>query len=363
MPNRALFRLSSAALFRIFHPARQALLFELRGNETKMARKIRYGIIGFGTFAERAIAPAIRASVQSELVAIQKRSLAAAQEKAQKLGLLHAFDSAEALAAHPDVDAVFIVSANSCHAPDAIAAARAGKHVLVEKPMAATAAEAEAMIEACEKNGVRLMVGHMVRFSPLITRMKELIRSGVIGKVTFVRSEFIYDGRLSHRAWLVDRDIAGGGPIFDIGVHCLDTTRFLLDDDIVSVKSALEPNPTTERTESTAQLAIKFSKGTPAGIYCSYAAPIRRTFIEIIGEQGILSAENFSWSNNTLRLNVLLGANDKIVEKREEVIVVPNLYEKEVTLFSRCILDGTASPLPGEEGLKNQRVLDEAMKG
>ncbi len=327
-----------------------------------MARKIRYGIIGFGAFAERTIAPAIRASASSELVAIQKRSLAAAQEKAKILGIPFAFDAAEALAAHPDVDAVFIVSANSCHAPEAIAAAREGKHVLVEKPMAARVEEAEAMIEECKKNSVKLMVGHMVRLSPLVARMKELIRSDAIGTVTFVRSEFIYDGRISHRAWLVDRGIAGGGPIFDIGVHCLDTTRFLLDDDVVSVKSVLDPNPTAARTESTAQLALKFSKGTPAGIYCSYASPIRRTFIEVIGEQGILSAENFTWSNNTLRLNVLLGANDKIVEKREEVITVPNLYEKEISLFSQSILDDTAPPIPGEEGLKNQRVLEEALK-
>ncbi len=327
-----------------------------------MARRIRYGIIGFGGFAERTIAPAIRASAQSELVAIQKRSLSAAREKANTLAIPHAFDSAEALAAHPDVDAVFIVSANSCHGPETVAAAKAGKHVLVEKPMAAHVADAEAMIEACKKHNVKLMVGHMVRFSPLIARMKDLLRSDAIGKVTFVRSEFIYDGRLSRRSWLIDRNIAGGGPVFDIGVHCLDTIRFLLDDDVLSVKSVLEPNPTAARTESTAQLAVKFSNGMPAGIYCSYAAPLRRTFIEIIGEKGILSAENFTWSDKTLKLNVLLGANDKIVDKREEVITVPNLYEKEITLFSRCILDGTPSPIPGEEGLKNQRVLDEAIK-
>jgi 1,5-anhydro-D-fructose reductase (1,5-anhydro-D-mannitol-forming) len=207
------------------------------------------------------------------------------------------------------------------------------------------------------------MVAHMVRFSPLVLRMKELIQSGSIGKITFIKSEFIYDGRLSHRQWLVDPNVAGGGPIYDIGVHCLDTTRFLLDDEVISVKSQLDPTPSAVTTESTAQLALKFSRGTTAGIFCSYAAPIRRTFIEIIGEKGILSAENFSWSGNTLSLKVVFGENDRITESREETIVVPNLYEKEVTLFSECILNNTASPIPGEEGLKNQHVLDAAMKG
>lgn len=327
-----------------------------------MARKIRYGIIGFGAFAERTIASAIRESSNSELVAIQKRSLTVAKEKAQAFHITHAFDSVEALVQHPDVDAVFIVSANSQHAPATITAARSGKHVLVEKPMAMNAVEAETMIETCKKNNVKLMVGHMVRLSPLVLRMKELIQLGFIGKITFIKSEFIYDGRLSHRGWLIDRNIAGGGPIFDIGVHCLDTTRFLLDDEVVSVKSQLDPAPSLIRTESTAQLALKFSHGTTAGIFCSYAAPIRRTFIEIIGEKGILSAENFSWSDNKLSLKIVLSKNDKIIEEREEKIVIPNLYEKEVTLFSESILNNTPIYIPAEEGLKNQFVLDEAMK-
>jgi predicted dehydrogenase len=328
-----------------------------------MKKAVRYGIIGFGLFAERTIAPAIQASANSELVAIQKRSLAAAKEKARIFNVPLAFDSAEALVQHPDVDAVFIVSANSLHAPETITAARAGKHVLTEKPMAMNTAEAEMMIETCKKHQVKLMVAHMVRFSPLVLRMKELIQSGLIGKITFIKSEFIYDGRLSHRQWLVDPNVAGGGPVYDIGVHCLDTTRFLLEDEVISVKSQLDPTPSALTTESTAQLALKFSRGTTAGIFCSYAAPIRRTFIEIIGEKGILSAENFSWSGNTLSLKVVLGELDKITESRDETIVVPNLYEKEVTLFSECILNNTASPIPGEEGFINQRVLDAAMKG
>ena len=328
-----------------------------------MERKIRYGIIGFGEFAERTIAPAIRESYNSELVAIQKRSLATAKEKAQTYQIPHAFDSVETLSRCSDVDAVFIVSANSQHAPATLAAAQCGKHVLVEKPMAMNAAEAETMIEICRKNNVKLMIGHMVRLSPLVIRMRELIQSGIIGRVTFVKSEFIYNGRLSHRKWLVDRSIAGGGPIFDIGVHCLDTTRFILDDEVVSIKSQLDPAPSATVTESTAQLALKFSRGTIAGIICSYTSPIRRTSIEVIGEKGILSAENFSWSNNQLFLKVLLGENDRISETWEEKFVVPNLYEKEVSLFSESILNNTVSPYPGEEGLKNQLVLDGAMRG
>jgi D-xylose 1-dehydrogenase (NADP+, D-xylono-1,5-lactone-forming) len=327
-----------------------------------MKKEVRYGIIGFGAFAERTIAPAIQKSPNSKLMAIQKRSLVAAKEKAQEFNIPYAFDSVEELVQHSDVDAVFIVSVNSRHALETITAAQAGKHVLTEKPMAMNVAEAEKMIEVCRNNKVKFMVGHMVRFSPLVIRIKELMKSGVLGKITFVKSEFIYDGRLSHRQWLVDPNIAGGGPVFDIGVHCLDTARFLLDDEVISVKSQLDPTPSAVTTESTAQLALKFSRGTTAGIFCSYAAPVRRTFIEVLGDKGIVSAEGFSWSDTTLSLKVTLIENDKINEMREEKFVVPNLYEKEITLFSECILNNTASPIPGEEGLKNQRVLDAAMK-
>ncbi len=227
----------------------------------KTAKKIRYGIAGFGRFAERVIAPAIRVSPNSELVALQKRSLSEALAKAAEHGIPLAFASVADMVVHPDVDAVFLVSANSCHHPETLQAARAGKHVLVEKPMAMNVREAEEMIAVCARHNVKLSVGHMLRFSPLIRRMREVVGSGGLGTVHSVRADFIYDGRLSHRGWLYDRSVAGGGPVFDIGVHCLDTLRFILGDEVASVKSELDPWPTEQRTESTAHMLLRFHGG------------------------------------------------------------------------------------------------------
>jgi 1,5-anhydro-D-fructose reductase (1,5-anhydro-D-mannitol-forming) len=327
-----------------------------------MARKIRYGILGFGNFAERTIAPAIHASPNSELIAIQKRSLAAAEEKAHAFQIPLAFDSAETLVRHPDVDAVFVVSAVVEHAHDTIAAACAGKHVLTEKPMAMTAAEAEHMISTCHSNNVKLMVGQMVRLSPLIIRMKDILQSGLIGKVEYVKAEYMYDARLSLRRWMWNKKIAGGGASFDIGVHCLDTIRYLLGDEVISVKSQIAPPPTESSTEQTSLMALKFTQGTPASIYCSFVTSFRRSIIEIIGQEGVLSAESFTASGTTLPLKIVLGKNGMPSETREELVVIPNLYEKEVTLFSDSILNNSPVPIPGEEGLKNQRVLDEAIR-
>ena len=326
-------------------------------------KPIRYGIIGFGRFAEKAIAPAIRSAENSRLVAIQNRSLEAAREKADALSVPLAFADVREIVAHPEVDAVFIVSANSCHHAETIAAAGAGRHVLVEKPMALNAGEAEQMIETCVRSGVRLMVGHMVRLSPLVQRIRELVHSNILGSIVFARADYVYDGRLSQRRWLYDRAIAGGGPVFDIGVHCLDTLRYVLDDEVVSVKSELEPRPTKSTTEASAQLLLRFSRGTVGSIFCSYVAPVRTNIIELVGTEGVVSASDFTVGNVRLRLSITRRDAGPLGETHVEEIHVPNLYVEEVSQFSRCILEGTEPTLSGANGLANQRVLDLAMDG
>jgi predicted dehydrogenase len=256
---------------------------------------------------------------------------------------------------------VFIVSANSAHFPETVAAARAGKHVLVEKPMARNCAEAEEMIRVCSQHNVRLMVAHMIRFSPLARRIRDLVQSGVLGPVTFARAEFIYDARMSQRKWLYDPDVAGGGPIVDIGVHCLDTLRFVLADEAMEVQSTFHPVPDNVRVESTAQIALKFSRGTIGSIYCSYDSPIRRRSIEIIGTEGVVSAPDFTIGNQTVPLTISLGTDERAGASHIERIHVPNLYVEEITHFVECIVDGREPISPGANGLANQQVLDQAL--
>lgn len=326
-------------------------------------RTIRYGIIGFGLFAERAIAPAILASPNSTLVAIQKRSIAAAREKADQLSIPHAFSTAAELAACPDVDAVFIVSANVAHHDETITAARAGKHVLVEKPMAMNAIEAKHMVEECERNHVKLMVGQVVRFSPIVRRIRDLVQSGALGRIVTARADYFFNARLSKRKWLYDRELAGGGAVFDIGVHCLDTLSFILEDRVESVRAMLSPEPTTTTTEGSAVLGLKYSKGTMASITCSFEAPARHIGIEIIGTDGMAQASDFTLSSTRLALE--LTSRTETIDTRKETIAVevPNLYEDEVTAFSRCVLENIPSPIPGLDGWRNQMVLDIAIKG
>jgi 1,5-anhydro-D-fructose reductase (1,5-anhydro-D-mannitol-forming) len=325
--------------------------------------RIRYGIIGFGGFAEKAIAPAFQASANSELVAIQKRSAEEARVKAREFSIRLSFSRVEELVAHPDIDAVFIASANSLHHPQTLAAARAGKHVLVEKPMAMNVKECEEMIEACRSAGVQLMVGHMIRFSTAIRRVRELISSGALGRITFARADFFYDARLTKRNWLFDRRIAGGGPVFDVGVHCLDTLRFVLNDEVASAAGHLFPAPTATATEATASISLQFRSGIPASVYCSFEAPTRRSFLEIIGMEGMLSVADFTLGDRTTTLTLARRIDGNRVETAREEIAVPNLYIEEITHFSNCILENREPLVPGQVGLENQRVLDAIISG
>jgi len=325
-------------------------------------KKIRYGIIGFGNFAERAILPAIRKSENSELVAIQKRSIEAAQQKATQYDIPFFFDSVEKLVALPDIDAVFIVSSNAQHHPETLVAARAKKHVVVEKPMALNAQQGREMIDACNRAGVKFMVGHMLRFSPLLQRMKEIVQSGMIGEVSFARSEFIYDGSISKRSWLWDKHAAGGGPLFDVGIHCLDSIRFVLNDTVSDVESMMRFPEAENSVEKASLLSLRFSRGVLATIYSSFEAPYRQSFIEFIGTKGSISAYYFTPSNVKTAIEVKMGKTGNLDAVTKEEFEIPDLYQLEITHFSECILRNTEPIISTESSLHNQHILDVALE-
>lgn len=325
-------------------------------------QQVRYGVIGFGRFAEKSLVPALGLSHNSRLVAIQNRSRSKAMLAAARLGISLAFESPQRLAAHPDVDAVIIASPNALHCEHTLIAAEWGKHVLCEKPMAMDAGECERMIEACTHAGVKLMVGHMVRFSPLVRRMRELVLSGSVGHVVRVTADFVYDGRLSTRSWLTDRTLAGGGPTFDVGVHCLDTLRYILDDEVVRVRAELQPPSTAEKTELASQLLLQFSRGTIGTIFSSYEAPFREARIEIVGTEARLSTLDFTLGERRTRLRIERRNAHGSRGLFSELLAIPNLYVEEINHFSDCILHDRTPLLSAENALANQRVLDEVMR-
>ena len=189
---------------------------------------IRVALLGNG-WIQAFHARGVQAYEGAELVAVANHREESARAFAEQHGIPRVTTDWEGLAADPDVDAAIVATPNALHAPQSIALLRNGKHVLVEKPMALSVAECDAMIEAAETSGARLMVAHCWRFRDEVIAMRERIAAGTFGEVVKTRGYGVHAG-WGPSGWFTDRALSGGGALLDMGVHAIDTARFLLGD-------------------------------------------------------------------------------------------------------------------------------------
>lgn len=319
---------------------------------------VRFGIVGFGLHAVKRLMPGFALAKNCRVTALSRREMSKASESAREYKIPLAFDSASALARSPEVDAVFVTTPNSLHLPDVLAAVEAGKHVLCEKPLAMNSGEARQMVEAARRNKVLFGVAHVFRFDESVNKFRELIASGSIGKPIFARSEFSFLADPSHpRKWLYDADVAGAGPIFDIGVHCIDTLRFILQDEVVSVSASSSSDERSGTVESAAVMTLEFSRGTIGVVPVSFRAEYR-TPLEIVGEDGTLRAEDALTVERPIEIQLERGK--QIVQR--ETASNHLAYALQVDAFADWIEGKGEFLAPGEEGWQNQEILDAALR-
>jgi predicted dehydrogenase len=317
---------------------------------------VRYGIIGFGLHAIKRMMPGFALATESRVTALSRRELGKARDSAAQFGIPQAFTSAEELCHSPEVDAVFVATPNACHLQDVLTAVRCGKPVLCEKPMAMNAAECRRMVEAAREANVLLGVAHVFRFEDSTARFRDRISSGDIGKPILARSEFSFPAGGDHpRSWLYDASVAGGGPIADVGVHCIDTLRFVLQDEIVRVSARGARDEHSGDVEAASVLTLEFSRGTLGTVLVSYRADYRTPF-EVVGNSGVLRADNFLNVERPITLELRRGWST--VE--EEIVSNGQAYARQVDAFSAAVEGKSDFPCPGEEGWQNQLVLDAA---
>src|SRR5208282_2787417 len=247
---------------------------------------IRFGIAGFGLHAVRRLMPGFALARNCKVVALSRRDANKAREAAARYGIPHVFFSTEELSRCSEVDAVLVTTPNVCHLRDVLTAVAAGKPVLCEKPMGMNAEECGQMVEAARNAGVLLGVAQVFRFAESTVRFRERIAAGDIGQPIFARAEFSYSGAGHARTWLYNRSIAGGGPIADVGVHCIDALRYLLQDEprLVSALGRPDERCLGERrlgergleqssdVEAAAILTLAFQRGTLATVLVSTRA-------------------------------------------------------------------------------------------
>jgi predicted dehydrogenase len=318
---------------------------------------IRYGIVGFGRHGVKRLLPGFALARNSRVVALSRRDMARARASAQENGIELAFDSVDALCASPQVDAVFVTSPNSVHLPDVLAAVRARKPVLCEKPMAMNAEECREMIAAAKGSNVLLGVAHCFRFEDSINWIRDRVTAGKIGRPVLARADFGFFGLGHVRSWMTDPKIAGGGPIYDIGVHCIDTLRYVLQDEVIRVAALAHSDQDAGEVEASAAMVLQFASGTLANIASSYRTQYR-TPIEIVGMEGEIRAIDAMTVDHPITLELV--RQGKVVET--EQLSNDLTYARQVDAFSAAIEGRHQFEIPGEEGLRNQLVIDAAYR-
>ncbi|MFZ3333274.1 MAG: Gfo/Idh/MocA family oxidoreductase [Candidatus Acidiferrales bacterium] len=196
-------------------------------------KRIGFAVVGMGKIAQGSVLPAFANSKHAKLVALVSRDRKKATRLARKFraGSVYTNDEYAACLANPEVSTLYIATPPGDHAHLTIQAAQAGKHVLCEKPLAATAEQSAAMVQACRKNGRLLMTAYRKYYEPSTLYLKQLIQSGKLGRIDVIHTAFseLYSPSVS-QSWLVDPKLAGGGPLIDLGVYCVNTSRWLVDE-------------------------------------------------------------------------------------------------------------------------------------
>jgi len=251
--------------------------------------RLRWGLIGCGDISRKRVAPALRDSPLCELVAVSRARAELAESFAREFGARRWCAEWQDLLMDYEIDAIYVATPVYLHAEQTIAAAERGKHVLCEKPMALSVAECDRMIAACRANNVKLGVAYYRHFYPAVRRVKELLDSGELGVPVVVQInafEWFDPSASDPRAWLIRKDVSGGGPMFDFGCHRIEV---LLDvfGEARDVKATLAKTFFTSReVEDTATALFQFERGTCGTLTVTHAAREPQDTFDVFCTQG-----------------------------------------------------------------------------
>lgn len=310
---------------------------------------LRVGLLGSGSISRTYMA-AFQQLPEARPVAVWSRRREHAARFAAEHGLALATDRVEALL--PEVDVVCVNSPNACHAEQAIAAARAGVHVIVEKPLAVNLEEGRAMIAACREAGVGLAYAEELPFVPKFLRAREILAAGELGRPIYVTQREAHAG--PHSPWFFTREEAGGGVLMDMACHSIECVRWLLGKPAVSAVTAqLARTVHAARTplEDHAVVHLTFEDGVTASCEASWALlGGMQSTLEIWGSEGTLAVDLLHETG--LRRFARGSWSTPLADW-----VVENGYPQELSHFLRCFAEGRAPDESGEDGLAVLEIL------
>jgi glucose-fructose oxidoreductase len=318
-------------------------------------RQPGWAIVGLGSLAVNQILPAFAKCETSKVTALVSGSPEKAQKLAARYGVagknIYSYANYDAMRDNPDIDIVYVVLPNSMHAEYTVRAARAGKHVLCEKPMANTPAECQQMIEASRQAQRKLMVAYRVRYEPYNQALIKVVRDKEFGPLKVVLSDHGFNIRDPNQ-WRLKRAMAGGGSLMDIGIYSLNAARYVTGEEPIEVNAMEYTTPNDPRfaeVEETITFQLRFPSGVLAQCSSSYGAPFNR--IRVVGTDGWAELEPAT-SYGGLRMRA--GTYTKVEERMHRVV---DHFAKQMDHLSQCVIDNTEPLTSGEEGLKDLTVM------
>lgn len=318
---------------------------------------VRFAVLGFGNHAVRRLLPAFARSSNVKLTGMWRRDQEAAQKNCAEHQIEHCFATPQELVNSPDVDVVFITSPDAMHRDDTLMAIAAGKAVLCEKPVSMNAAEAQEMADAAKAKGVLYGVAQNFRYNHSVDWIRDAIRANKIGKVQLAQAEYAYPGDRAPRKWIMDPTLAAGGPIADVGVHCIDALRYILDEDVASVNTLAIKTRPEDRVEAIATLQMEMTGGTLANVNCNARAPYR-TLLSFTGSNGLIVAENgFSVDRPA---EIVLRRSGEIIETA--MLDNRDGYTRMLDAFSLAYRTGSPFAATGDDAVRNMAALDAAFR-
>ncbi|HEV2272937.1 MAG TPA: Gfo/Idh/MocA family oxidoreductase [Acidobacteriaceae bacterium] len=325
-------------------------------------RKIGYCIIGLGRISMQHFMPAVLQTQTSRITGLVSGHRDKALKMAAQYGVpessIYSYEEIDKIRDNPAIDAVYVALPNSMHAEFTIRSARAGKHVLCEKPMATSVSDCKEMIQACRQANKKLMIAYRCQLEPFNLRAVQLIREGRLGSVQAIESANGFNERLGE--WRLDKKLAGGGPLMDMGIYSLNACRYLTGEEPVDLKgysSVVDHDGRFDTVEENVSWTMKFPSGIVACCNTTYGAPMPGVF-RVHGSKGVLdmdSAFGYEGQHLMARLNEGGGKFTKIDEQSQAHD--PSQFVAEADHFSQCVLEDKTPKSPGEEGLRDMELI------
>ena len=318
-------------------------------------KPVRWGILSTAKIGLEKVIPAMQCTEACEIVGIASRDLAKSRQAAGSLGIPKAFGSYEDLLADGEIEAVYNPLPNHLHVPLSVAAARAGKHVLCEKPVALNAAEASALIEARDEAGVLIQEAFMVRHHPQWLRARELVRSGGFGRLRSIQGFFSYNNRDPQN--IRNIEAIGGGGLYDIGCYPITGSRFLFEDEPRRVVSLIERDPGWGIDRLTSAI-LEFPAGHATFTCATQLTPYQR--MQIFSTAGRIEIEIPFNAPPDRPCRLFLDDGKRLGNSGVQVEELPvtDQYTAQGAVFSKAIRTGEPLEFPIENAVQGMRIID-----